>query len=395
MDVDIAIVGGGMVGLALARLLVDYAGDSTSLTVAMIEEGHPLAVEDAELRVSALNRGAIDQLVGWGLWTSHHFPDRGFYRHMEVWEAASSGKVIFHASDVGQPFLGAIVKNQQVVEALKADLIDRPSVTFFSPMSWTSIDRVPEAGWEISLSNGQILSAKVLVGADGAKSLIRERLGIEVNRSDYKQQAIVAKIQSEKPHQSTAYQRFLTEGPVAFLPLADTHEGSLVWTVSRETSERLLALPEIEFNDELTVAFNHRLGALTLASNRLHFPLKTHHAKEYTRSGAFLVGDAAHGVHPLAGQGVNLGFHDVRVFGQILHEAKTLKRPLLTDSNFKKYERQAFGYNETIRQSMTVINRLFLNQQPHELCSKIRGSGMDFMDRYGILKGLFSQVAQG
>jgi 2-octaprenylphenol hydroxylase len=262
-------------------------------------------------------------------------------------------------------------------------------------MSWTSIDRRADGSWEISLSNGQTLSSKVLVGADGANSRIRQRLAIEVDRSDYKQQAIVAKIRSEKPHQSTAYQRFLGEGPVAFLPLAQENEGSLVWTVSTEKSQQLLALSEKDFNDALTARFDHRLGGLELASNRLHFPLRTHQAKEYTRPGAFLIGDAAHGVHPLAGQGVNLGFHDVRVLGQILREAEALKRPLLTDSNFKKYERQAFWYNETIRQSMTLINRLFLNQESGAICSKIRGSGMDFIDRFGIVKKLFSQVAQG
>ncbi len=390
MHFDVVVVGAGMIGLAVVRGLLDVQ-DSLCIAVIDVDKSLP----GAELRVSAINHSTVECFKRWGVWTDLHFPDRAGVRQMEIWEAHSSGKLCFHASDLGQEALNVIVKNISMIQALKTQLKSSPQVHFFMPVEWTNLERISDSHWEVELSDGRQLSATWLIGADGAASRVRECLKIETAVQDYAQEAMVANIHLEHPHQSTAYQRFLSGGPLAILPLNGAHEASIVWTLSKAESDHHWNLNDADFNQALTAALDHRLGALSVTSARLRFPLKTQHAKSYVASGACLIGDAAHSIHPLAGQGVNLGFHDVKVLCEILECAKQEGRPVLTLSHFKKYERQAWMHNEMIRQGMSLINSLFLGEKKSEICVKARGFGMNFVDHFGIVKNWFSQVAQG
>jgi 2-octaprenylphenol hydroxylase len=331
---------------------------------------------------------------------------------MEVWDENSEGKLVFHSASLGQEFLGYIIENREMVKALWENLKTFPEVSFFCPSQWESLERFSSGFssgyWQVGLQGGLSITANLLVGADGAKSKVREFLGISAKPVPYGQQAIVVNVSAEKPHKETAYQRFLTQGPVAFLPLKANLEqglgsvgsiGSIVWSVSTSEAESLMALSPEEFERALTQALGERLGKLNLISERASFPLRHHHAACYigegNKAGAMLIGDAAHGIHPLAGLGVNLGFHDVKIFKAVLAEAALKNRPLLTQSNLKKYERQAWAYNETIRQSMTMINTVFSRDSAGSSLTKIRGVGMNLINRFDIVKSLFSRAAQG
>ena len=318
---DVVIIGGGMVGLALARALAELsstafersARDSQKLKIAIIEarlpslDFSPSSAEayQPDLRVSAINGGIIEQLSTWGLWTEEHFPYRSMVRHMEIWDENSEGKLVFHASDSGEEYLSYIVENRFMVKALWESLQAFPEVTFFSPneCKWESLAKgseTPGLEWHLELQDGQKISANFLVGADGANSKVRALLGMSAEPVLYGQQAIVANILSEKSHSKTAYQRFLTQGPLAFLPLnikgsANSElMSSIVWTTSTVEAESLMALSASEFELKLEEAFGHRLGKLTLVQNRASFPLRHHHAASYvgegTKSGALLIG---------------------------------------------------------------------------------------------------------
>jgi 2-octaprenylphenol hydroxylase len=397
---DVLIVGGGMVGLALARSCVDFG-----LKIAVIESVLPdlsPARDSSDIRVSAINHATIQQFKAWGLWTDEHFPDRSWYRKMEIWDEHSEGKLSFYASEVGQESLGYILENRAIVRALWRSLESYPNVTFFCADEWDSLEFLEGEGssdkksrWEASLKSGQTIWGEVLVGADGSHSRVREFLGINSALVSYGQSGIVANVRSQFSHEKTAYQRFLGLGPLAFLPLGQ-HLGSIVWSTSDTEAQRLMALPPQEFNLALTAALGERLGSLHLISERASFPLRHHHAPCYVKKNAILVGDAAHGIHPLAGQGVNLGFHDVRVFTRVLQEAALKNRPLLSLGNLKKMERQAWFHNEVIRHSMTALNAIFLKgSEDKKACTKIRNLGMNLVDRLDIVKNLFSSIARG
>jgi 2-octaprenylphenol hydroxylase len=428
---NLIIVGGGMVGLALARALVDVnlvREDSEKLKIAIIESSLPNlsfhlsqqisknlknpALENQEvegeykpdIRVSAINSAMIHEFVAWGLWGKENFPYRSLYRHMEIWDENSNGKLVFHASDLGQSSLGYILENREIVRVLWEDLKKYPEITFFSPDEWTSLYFLESSlgknsCWEMSLKSGQKIWGEFLIGADGVNSRIRELLGIDSKPVSYGQAAIVANISSEYSHERTAYQRFLSTGPLAVLPLnleSGSNFGSIVWSTSTLEAEKLMSLSDADFDLALTTALEGRLGQLNLKSERVMFPLRHHHASSYVKKNAILIGDAAHGIHPLAGQGVNLGFHDVRVFKAVLQEAALKNRPLLTQGNLKKIERQLWAHNELIRQSMTGLNAIFSEaSQDGEACAKIRNLGMNLVNRFDIVKNLFSKIAQG
>lgn len=300
-SVDVAIIGGGMVGLTLAAALAD-----TELRVAVIEGRLPEQTLEPlpDLRVSALSRASERILQRVGAWPGIEARRLSPYSKMQVWEQDSFASIDFDAERLAQPNLGHIVENRVIQLALLERVQQLPNVTVLAPERCQNIAFGESEAW-LSLESGQSLTAKLVVGADGANSWLRQQLDIPLTHWDYGHSAIVANIRCSETHEQTARQIFRPQGPLAFLPLPDSDLCSIVWSVSPQDAEQLCALSDEEFNKTLTAAFDHRLGLCKVEGDRQAFPLKMRYARDFVRERVALVGDAAHTIHPLAGQGVD------------------------------------------------------------------------------------------
>ena len=380
-DTDVLIVGAGMVGATLAALLAD-----TGLRVLVADAGEDPRKTPAEgsmLRVSALGRAAARVLDAAGAWDALQ-SDAAPYRSMVVWDAAQDSELRFSAQDAAVEQLGWIVSNSAVQRAC----LDRIEVFWQHAVESLEID---EDGALVRLGQRRVRCALV-IGADGARSRVRELAGIETTHASYGQLGVVTTIQTERPHEDTAWQRFLPDGPVAFLPLADG-QCSLVWSLPLEEAERVLALSDDAFCAELSEASAHRLGRVMSCGARAGFPLSRAHAYEYVKPRVALVGDAAHVVHPLAGQGANLGLLDAAALAEVLaNEAEHGREPGAWLA-LRRYARWRRAHNALVQESLDAIHHGFRSQQP--LVQALRGWGMGMVDRIGPLKHLMVEYATG
>ncbi|SDX31413.1 UbiH/UbiF/VisC/COQ6 family ubiquinone biosynthesis hydroxylase [Marinobacter mobilis] len=400
---DVVVVGGGMTGSALALGL-----SRQGWRVALIEaaEVAPLldtprashSVDDFEPRVSAISAASQRLLADLGAWAEvarqRHCP----YSGMSVWDAEGTGRIDFDAVSMGVKELGAIVENRMLVRALFMTLADSP-VTLYSGASVTAMSPSENGLRSLSLADGGSLSATLVVAADGALSRVRQWAGLPTREWDYQQQAIVCTVESTKAHQYTAWQRFSQTGPLAFLPLRSddpADEGrfcSIVWSQDSDEARRLMALPEPDFLAELEVAIESRLGPLVAVSRRWAFPLRQRHAKEYIAEGLALIGDAAHTIHPLAGQGVNLGYADVRVLLDELGRARKAGVPANDPLLLARYQRRRKGDNLAMMAAMEGFKQLFGRD---ELPLRwLRNTGMRWLDRARPLKHRIAAQAMG
>jgi 2-octaprenylphenol hydroxylase len=384
----IAIVGGGMVGTALACALAE-----ADFAVTVLEAHPPQPREqwpDYDLRVSAITRASqriFENLAAWPVMVAERVTP---YREMRVWDASGSGEIHFDSADIGEAELGHIVENRVIAAALwqRATAL---GVKLRTPCQVTAITTT-EVGSELRLDDGTVISADLLVAADGARSSIRDMAGIAVQAASYEQQAVVATIRVGTSHRDTAWQRFLSEGPLALLPLGPDHV-SIVWTTSPARAEQLLALDEAEFNAALTVDSEGRLGNLVVEGPRAAFGLQRQHAERYVQPGLALVGDAAHQIHPLAGQGVNLGLLDAAELAEVLTAARAAQRPVGALATLRSYERARRGDNLAMQQAMTAFKQLF-GDVPAPL-RLLRNLGLTLADRTGPAKRLFARAAMG
>lgn len=327
---DIVIVGGGMVGLLLACAL----GDS-ELKIALVERGAetPRLGEDYDPRVSAVTLASCAMFQAVGAWTGMQGRRISPLREMRVWEGrdealppgeppttANKNSIHFDSADIGEPCLGYIIENSVITAALLERVLQFTNIHYLAPADIADLS-LAEREVGVTLADGRGLSARLLVGADGADSRVRQAAGIETRGFGFEQKGIVATVTTARPHQATAWQRFLPTGPVALLPLADAHTSSIVWSADTARADALLALDHRAFGDALQQAIENVLGELTSVSLRAAFPLSLAHAKAYVAPRVALVGDAAHVVHPLAGQGVNLGFLDAAALAEVLLDA--------------------------------------------------------------------------
>ena len=280
---------------------------------------------------------------------------------MRVCDAAGGSELVFDADALGQPQLGHIVENGLLVDRLWAALAREPGVARHCPDALASFEQ-DEEGVSVELASGTRLRARLLLGADGAHSRVRELAGIDWRGASYGQRAIVAYVRTEKPHEDTCWQRFLPTGPLAFLPCGDGRS-SIVWSLPEADATRLLALEDSRFLTELTRAFDARLGEVTETSARRAFPLERHLAETMLSGRVALLGDAAHVVHPLAGQGVNLGLRDAAALVPALTEAKEDGRDL-AGSRLQRWARRRESDNAVSSQAFDTINRVFSNDSP-------------------------------
>lgn len=387
-DYDVAIVGGGMVGAALA-CAVAQRGFSTVL----LEARKPELSWDAEshdLRVSAITRASQRMLQNLGVWQAMQDDRVTPYQHMHVWDRAGIGEIHFDAADLAEPDLGHIIENRVIVRALWQSLED-VGVTVLAPSRLSALNTGDE-GAVLTLADGTVLRVGLLVGADGARSQVRLLADIGSRSEPYDQHAVVATVSAEQGNRSTAWQRFMRDGPLALLPL-ERELFSIVWSTSPNEAERLCVLPEAEFNKLLTEASESRLGRLAVQGPRAAFPLRLQHADRYVLPGLALVGDAAHVIHPLAGQGVNLGFLDAGALVDALVTGRDHGREPGALASLRVYERSRKGHNTATQLAMDGFKHLFSNDSG--ALSLVRNLGLGAAGRLGPLRRLFERVALG
>ncbi|WP_028117754.1 FAD-dependent oxidoreductase [Ferrimonas senticii] len=392
-SVDIAIVGGGMVGMATAIGLAQ-----AGYQVAVLERQAPEPVSGApRLRVSAINRASEQLLSQLGAWQRLPADRLSPYQGMSVWDKDNLAQIDFDASALPQTGLmasaniGHIIENDAIAYALwqQAQSLSNLKLVIAAPQAVAFSER---DAW-LTLDNGSMLTASLLVAADGANSWLRQQCQIPLTFADYGHHAVVATIRCQLSHQGIARQVFLPDGPLALLPLADPHLCSIVWSQSPEYAEARMALDETEFNQQLSVATESRLGSLTIESERVSFPLMMRYAQDFVRPRLALLGDAAHTVHPLAGQGVNLGFRDAAALIKLLEEVKQSDWDIGSERLLKRYERSQQAQAQELIAAMAGFQWLFDGQHP--LKQALRGVGMNLFDRAGPVKQWLLQQALG
>ncbi len=383
---DIIIAGGGMVGATLAAALAQ-----AGRTVAVVEARLPpswQADTPYTLRVSAINRASQHLFEQLGIWNTLLSRHASAYRRMVVWDANSVGEITFDALDLGEPDLGHIIENQVIQQTVLEHLGALDRVTLLAPHAVESISFEP-THVRVKLDEGSSLRGRLLIGADGARSRVRELAGICRVSRPYAQTALVTTVTTQAPHQETAWQRFLPTGPLAFLPLSNG-QSSIVWSTIPAEAERLLALNDVDFLNELMRSFNRRLGHLSACGPRATFPLVGGQSYPYVKPRLALVGDAAHTIHPLAGQGVNLGLMDVAALTMILASTRRDPGSLLV---LRRYERARRGENELTMRTMEGLRGLFGLRLP--LWPELRGQGMRLIGRTPSVQRLLMRQALG
>ncbi len=385
---DVAIVGGGLVGLSMAAML-GHNGFKTALVEAR-EPPSTWADDSIDLRVYAISRVSRQLLETAGAWKSIA-PYACAYRDMHVWDAGGDGEIHFDSAELGEPDLGHIIESRVIEKALLEVVRDIPAVTRFCPATVESMEA--DAGkQQLVLDDGRRLLASLLIGADGKHSAIRDYAGIHARASDYGQQALVAVVETERGHDATAWQRFLPTGPLAFLPLRGGRS-SIVWSATTDEAQRLLALDDAGFCAELGEAFEYRLGRVLSCGERALFPLARQYAEHSVVSGIALIGDASHVIHPLAGQGVNLGFKDVRELAEVLREARDAGQDIASLPVLRRYERARKGDNMTTMMAMDGFKHLFGTSVPP--VRWLRNAGLKLFDAATPLKNMIMRSAMG
>jgi 2-octaprenyl-3-methyl-6-methoxy-1,4-benzoquinol hydroxylase len=352
--VDAIVSGGGVVGAACALALA-----RRGLEVALVEGAAPTPwrAEAPDLRVYAFaadNAALFERL---GAWAAVRDARVQPYRRMRVWDAAGGGELGFDADAFGRRELGWIVEHGLLLDRLWS-LLPGAGVRVHCPARVAALEDEGDDGVAVALDDGSRLRARVAIAADGARSTLRELAGIEVAREAYGQRGVVGYVSTALPHEDTAWQRFLPGGPLALLPFADGR-CSIVWTLPEDAATRVLALDDDMFGRELTRASDARLGELRAASPRAAFPLQRQLANEYLRGRVLVLGDAAHVVHPLAGQGVNLGLRDVAALEQSVTAAMATRADWASPSRLARWARARRSEDTLAAHAFDGINRLY------------------------------------
>lgn len=392
---DILIAGGGMVGGTLACAL-----GGSGLGIVVIEpQAHTATQRMAGLRVSAITPASQTVFENVGAWAGMRTPRADnagavfLPAPVEAMRIREDNSILnFDGADIGEPCLAWIIDNSVIVAALAARMRQFPNIEVLSPARVDSV-RIDGECARVRLDDSRELEAKLLVGADGAASRVRREAAIEWARHDLAQSAIVAVVHTERPHARTAYQNFLATGPLAFLPLDEAHTVSIVWSADQARAAALMALDDAAFNIELQAAFGDHLGRVRLASKRAAIPLALGFARDYSSRRVALIGDAAHTVHPLAGQGVNLGILDAATLAEILLAAAAQKRDLGAHAVLRRYERARKGADVGMQVVTGGFRYLFGSGLPG--LRAVRGAGLRIADRLPPLKDYLMRHASG
>lgn len=378
---DVIIVGAGAVGASLCHALA-----LRGLTVAIVDVEREV-LGKAGVRTSALTNASCQWLGQQGLWPLSDLKTAPL-RALQVIDSSGHGRVRFDSRDLDLEHLGVIVNHGGLEALLRSRAQAAPGVAWHEDKAQRVTIR--ERATEVALAGGPVLHGSLLIAADGAQSQLRDQLGIPVWQHHYGQTAICANIQLGQAHQDVAWQRFLPTGPLALLPLPEPTQSSLIWSTTTVEAERLHGLSDRDFGAALAQAFGLELGVLQPLSARALFPLVAAHAEHYVGSRFVLVGDAAHRVHPLAGQGVNLGLGDAAVLTETLvgrgRDGDIGNRRLL-----RRYERARKAANLSMLLATDILNRVF--RKDASWMRQILTVGLNVTDTLGPLKAFFMSQA--
>ena len=352
---DVIVVGGGVVGATCAVALAQLG-----LKVALIESvmPKPWSIVDRDLRVYAFASDNVAFFDRLGVWDAVHTARVQSYRRMQVWSVNADNALVIDADEFGRCALGWIVEHRLLVRTLWSAFADA-DISVYCPNRVVAFTQEDDA-IHLQLDTGEWLDAHIAVAADGADSDLRKLAGITIKSVDYMQRGIVAYVKTAQPHCETAWQRFLTTGPVAFLPCSNGI-GSIVWTLPEDEAIRILALDDVAFNHALTGAFDGCLGTMSVTSPRVSFRLRRQLADRYISGRMLLLGDAAHVVHPLAGQGVNLGLRDVSELHAMVVSARRCNNDWRVLSRLLRWAQQRKSENAVVAYTLDYINRLYSN----------------------------------
>ena len=387
-SVDVAIVGGGLVGLAVACGL-----QGSGLRVAVLEQNAPVALADnapPELRVSAINAASEKLLTRLGVWSEIVAHRASCYHGMEVWDKDSFGRITFNDESMGYSHLGHIIENAVVHQALWQKAQQCTDVTLITPAELQQVAWGENEAF-LTLKDASMITARLVVGADGANSWLRDKADIPLTFWDYHHHALVATIRTSEPHNAVARQVFHGDGILAFLPLSDPHLCSIVWSLSPHQAKAMQEADDATFNQALCVAFDNALGLCQVESERQVFPLTGRYARQFAAHRLALVGDAAHTIHPLAGQGVNLGFMDA---AELINELRRLHREgkdIGQHLYLRRYERSRKHSAALMLAGMQGFRELFAGQNPAK--KLLRDVGLKLADTLpGVKTGLIRQA---
>lgn len=391
---DVVIVGAGMVGASAACLL---AQTHPNLTVALVEAqlSTPFNPQQFDPRVAAITEKSRLLLERCGLWQAVVDKRTSPYLAMDVWDAEGTGRIEFDCDNIHQPNLGHIVENAVLVDCLLTEVERLPNVDFYCPVKIASY-LADDDHATVELTDGNRLETRLLVAADGANSKIRQHFQFSIKEWDYGHQAIVTTITTERPHQQIARQRFMPTGPLALLPLnnqGDLHQCSIVWSQETQEANHLMALDDQQFCLRLAAASEYCLGQVTDVEQRFAIALRQRHAIDYAIHRVALLGDAAHSIHPLAGQGANLGFADVEVLVDEVSRALTRGVDIGDISVLRRYQRRRKPDNLATMAAMEGFKRLFAaDQLPLRL---LRNLGMSTLNQQAAIKNALIKRAMG
>jgi 2-octaprenylphenol hydroxylase len=386
---EVIVCGGGMVGAATACALA-HGG----VKVALLERFNPerqWPPEPIDIRVSALTKASRNILEMLGAWPG--MVQRGVcpYRDMRVWDARADGELHFDCADTSFSELGHLAENRVTVAALWDQLDSLPTAACITPATVVDM-QLNDNSRQLRLEDGRILTADLVIAADGRDSALRAMAGIAVTGWEYRQDGLVATVTTEKSHQFTAWQRFLEEGPLAFLPLKNG-QCSIVWTLSTATAKNHLALADQDFLHVLEQASGGILGKMLDVGPRAAFPLRFQYANRYVDQRFALCGDAAHAMHPLAGQGVNAGLLDAAALAELVIQTKREQRPLSGSRFLRRYERWRKGDNLAMMSSMDALNKTY--SMTSEPFANLRSAGMNLVNNTAPVKAFFNRYAMG
>jgi len=390
LDTDVIIVGAGITGLVLAGLLT-----RNHFRIGIVEaredpdKEKPAGTDPRALAVTPCSAHILNTV---GAWPQLDLSRIGYFRKMQVWDENGRGKIEFDSAELYQPTLGYIVESRSLLNSLQTAMAGTAGVTWYQPAQAVSLDISKEKA-VLSLADGRHISARLVVAADGKNSRIRSLGEISFHKHEYDQEALACIVKTGRPHDDIARQRFLSGGTLAFLPMSDPHECGIVWSTRPGETQQLCQVNRDDFHSRLQNGIDNSLGAVTDSGPRICYPLAYGAADDYVKDRLALIGDAAHIVHPLAGQGANLGILDAAALCQIITETAAKDRDIGEWLVLRRYERWRKGENQLMMHVLTGFKELFTNQMfPLPV---IRNLGLDITDHLPLLKHHIMQYAMG